>query len=68
MTKQTKYIGPGALASHLGLPREWVVREAKQGNLPHITAGRRLLFDPDAVEQTLLKRPVMKEEGGDHDA
>ena len=55
MKIQSKYISSSALASRLGLPRVWIVREAKNGSLPHIKAGRRLLFDPDAVEQALLE-------------
>ncbi|WP_432797183.1 helix-turn-helix domain-containing protein [Poriferisphaera sp. WC338] len=56
MENRPKYIDVTALASLLGLPREWVSKEAKAGRIPHIQAGRRLLFHPEAVEEALLAR------------
>jgi len=40
----------------LGLPESWVRAEAVAGRLPHIRVGRRLMFDFEAVERTLLDR------------
>ena len=39
-----------------GLSIAWLQREAQAGRIPSFKAGRRLLFDPDAVEAALIKR------------
>ncbi|WP_432798688.1 helix-turn-helix domain-containing protein [Poriferisphaera sp. WC338] len=63
MEKRPKYIDVTALASLLGLPKKWLLREAKAGRLPYIHAGRRLLFNPDTVEKALrLRTPIDDQE------
>jgi hypothetical protein len=44
------------------LPAAWVLREAKAGRLPHFRAGRRLMFDIDAVRAALLRAGAAREE------
>jgi excisionase family DNA binding protein len=44
------------LADHLRLPRTWLRAEADAGRIPCLRAGRRLRFDPAAVELALLRR------------
>ena len=39
-----------------GLTVAWLQAEAEAGRIPCFRAGRRLLFDPDAVQRVLLKR------------
>jgi hypothetical protein len=39
-----------------GLTQSWLKAEAEAGRIPYFRAGRRMLFDPEAVEQVLLKR------------
>jgi hypothetical protein len=39
-----------------GLSYAWLKAEAEAGRLPCFRAGRKLLFDPEAVEQALLQR------------
>jgi len=39
-----------------GLSMAWLRREARAGRIPSFRAGRRLLFDPDAVEAALIER------------
>jgi len=39
-----------------GLSMAWLRREARAGRIPSFRAGRRLLFDPDAVEASLIER------------
>lgn len=39
-----------------GLSMAWLRREAKAGRIPSFQAGRRLLFDPEAVEAALIQR------------
>lgn len=46
----------GATASLLFIPAAWLRAEAEAGRIPHLKAGRVLLFDPDLVEQLLLAR------------
>lgn len=38
-----------------GLSASWLELEAKEGRLPCFKAGKRLLFDPEAVERALLE-------------
>lgn len=44
------------LARHLGVTATWLRAEADAGRLPCLKAGRRYLFDPQAVEAVLLQR------------
>ena len=39
-----------------GLSASWLKAEAESGRIPYLRAGRRMLFDADAVEATLLRR------------
>jgi len=39
-----------------GLSLAWLKAEAEAGRIPCFKAGRKLLFDPEAVEQCLLER------------
>ena len=39
-----------------GLTLAWLKAEAQAGRLPCLRVGRRLLFDPEAVEHVLLQR------------
>jgi hypothetical protein len=39
-----------------GLSVAWLKAEAEAGRIPCFKAGRKLLFDPEAVEQALLQR------------
>ncbi|MFO0840681.1 MAG: DNA-binding protein [Phycisphaerae bacterium] len=43
-------------AARLGVPASWLRAEALAGRVPHLRAGRRLLFNPTAVEGILLDR------------
>ena len=47
------------LAQHFkryGISAGWLKAEAEAGRIPCFKAGRRLLFDAEAVEQALLQR------------
>ncbi len=44
------------LAKRLCLTTTWLKAEAEAGRLPHLRAGRRVLFNVDAVQQHLLHR------------
>lgn len=43
-------------ATQLGVPVSWLRAEAEAGRVPHLKAGRQILFHPPAVEQALLER------------
>ena len=49
-----------------GLTLSWLKSEAEAGRIPCFKAGRRLLFDPDAVERALMAR-ARQEGAADHD-
>lgn len=55
------------LAQRLGLPAAWLKTEAEQGRIPSLRAGRRLMFNPEAVEQALLERAGNASKGGDRE-
>ena len=44
-----------ALSRRLGLPAAWIKAEAEAGRIPSLRAGRRLMFNPDAVERILIE-------------
>lgn len=43
-------------ARTLGVPAYWLRAEALAGRVPALKAGRKLLFDHEAVEEALLAR------------
>jgi hypothetical protein len=44
------------LSARLQLPRPWLRAEALAGRIPCLKIGRKLLFNPDAVEKALAER------------
>jgi hypothetical protein len=44
------------LSAQLRLPRQWLRAEALAGRLPCLKVGRKLLFNPGAVEKALAER------------
>lgn len=63
--EQNSLIGLAPLATRLGLPMRWIRQEAEAKRLPHVKAGRRLLFNPDAVEHVLAERAARENLGED---
>jgi excisionase family DNA binding protein len=55
-------IGVAELAARLRLPVRWIKSEAKAGRLPHLRVGRRLLFNLEAVSETLARRAAETQE------
>jgi hypothetical protein len=45
-----------SLAVRLGVSPRWLIEQAIAGRLPGVPAGRTWLFDPEAVELSLLER------------
>lgn len=44
------------MARRLGVTAKWLRNEAEAGRIPHLAAGRRLLFDAETVERLLTER------------
>lgn len=55
-TTDESFLSLRRTASRLGLPMNWLRAEAEAGRIPHLKAGRRLLFNIAAVEDELLAR------------
>jgi hypothetical protein len=53
-----------------GLSFDWLKAEALAGRIPCFRVGRKFLFDPEAVEQSLLQRarPVPEREPAEEEA
>jgi hypothetical protein len=45
-----------AMARRLYVSNKWLRNEAEAGRIPHLKAGKALLFNPDVVERLLVKR------------
>jgi len=54
-------------AARLGVPAAWLRSEARAGRVPHLRVGRRMLFNPDAVQHVLLERAAQQSKAGDHE-
>lgn len=46
----------GQMARRLRVPVAWLRNEAEAGRIPHLQAGKALLFDASTVESILRKR------------
>jgi len=56
------------LSRKLKYPQQWLRDQADRGLIPSIKIGRRLLFNPEAVQRILLERaaelPLRDDEEG----
>ena len=50
-----------------GLSVAWLKAEAEAGRIPCLRAGRRMLFDAEAVETVLIRRAAERRKGGSHE-
>lgn len=46
----------GELSERMNIPMAWLRREADAGRIPCLRAGRRRLFNPEAVERALAEK------------
>lgn len=67
-TNTIKLVSVRGLADRLKLPAAWLKAEAEAGRIPSLRAGRRLMFNPEAVEQVLLERAAGTNHKGRGDA
>lgn len=56
MVTDTSFMPLEQIAVRLGVPASWLKSEAEAGRVPHIKAGRRVLFHRDTVERALAER------------
>ncbi|HOQ88164.1 MAG TPA: hypothetical protein PLQ89_20865 [Phycisphaerae bacterium] len=56
MSDKPKLLPLAAMARRVFVAPSWLRSEAEAGRIPHLQAGRTILFDPDAVEAVLLER------------
>lgn len=55
-SQSSSLLNDAKLARRLGVRAAWLRAEADAGQLPHVKAGDRYLFDPVTVERLLLGR------------
>ena len=55
----------GWAARMLRVPAAWLRQEALAGRLPHLAAGKRLLFDVSTVARILQRRATQVATGGE---
>lgn len=58
MENSPHFVTLRALAKRLCLPATWLKAETDRGRIPCLRAGRRCLYNVEAVEQCLLNRAV----------
>ncbi|MFK7883621.1 MAG: hypothetical protein AB8F26_05490 [Phycisphaerales bacterium] len=64
MTDKSNLIVPiGRMADSLGVRTDWLKAQADEGRIPHLKAGRVLLFNPEAVLIALARQAAQGVEG-----
>ena len=58
------FISLHQMSQRVGLPAAWLKSEAESGRIPCLHAGRRLMFNPEAVERILIDRARRRAGGG----
>ena len=48
--QRPRLVDAAAAAEMLGVPKSWVLAEARAGRIPHVRLGRYVRFDPSEVE------------------
>jgi hypothetical protein len=56
MERESTFAPLQRTAARLGVPAAWLKCEAEAGRVPHIKAGRRILFHAATIEQALAER------------
>ncbi len=51
------------MARRLQVTQVWLREKAESGLIPHLPAGRRLLFNPDAVQKALAQEAAKSPAG-----
>ena len=58
----SSFISIESAAVRLGVPAAWLKREAREGRVPALRAGRRLLVKPQDVEAALAAQARVEKE------
>lgn len=53
------------MSRRLGVTQQWLRDQADEGVVPCLKAGRRYLFNPVAVEETLAQKAAQTRQGAD---
>lgn len=64
---EPQFISVFNAATHLGVPRRWLAREARAGRVPCLYAGRRILVNVESVRRALEGRAARGTEEGSSD-
>ena len=59
--------GLSRMARRLGVAQQWLRDQADAGKVPCIKAGRRYLFNPAAVQETLATKAARTRQGSGDD-
>ena len=51
-----KFVNLKTAAFELGVPAAWLRRESDAGRIPYLRAGRKILFNIEAVQNVLAER------------
>jgi len=54
METRTFLLPLGAMARKAHVPPKWLKEQAEAGNVPHLNAGGKLLFNSEIVERLLM--------------
>lgn len=58
-----RFVSLDEIARTLNLPAQWLKAEADAGRIPCLRAGRRRLFNLEAVERSLANRAAAPDAG-----
>jgi len=64
MDTNANLVTASVMARRLRVPARWLVEEAGAGRIPHVQAGRVVLFHPQTVESVLIRR-AQQQAGGE---
>lgn len=65
MTTTHELVTLDQLARHLPVSKRWLHRESLAGRIPSLIAGKRRLFNVDAVRAAIAKRAATDEGGAE---
>ncbi len=54
--RQQQFVNAFQMSSLSGMSKAWLHREAREGQLPYIMAGRSMMFDHAKITELLTKR------------
>lgn len=58
----------GRMARRLGVTQQWLRAQADAGKVPYLRAGKRYLFNAEAVQEAIAQQAARERQEGSHDA